>query len=71
LQDDEQRLIEKVKALQAKRKLELSSGMNGMKKLQSTTDNFRKSSKSRSPNRVKNSDVELQSLRNHIENGNK
>jgi hypothetical protein len=60
-----------VKALQAKRKLELSSGMSGMKKLQSTTDNFRKSSKSRSPNRVKNSDVELQSLRNHIENGNK
>ena len=42
--------------------------MDATKKLKST---YEKRSRSRSPNKKANQDVEMSSLRNHIENGNK
>ena len=65
--------MEKVRALQAKRKMELGQGYNQVKVLTSTTTGFRKSSKSRSPTRqkIKPSEVELKSIRNNLEMENK
>lgn len=55
--------------MQTKRKKELSQGMNATKKLKST---YEKRSRSRSPaKKVQHDKVEMSSLRNHIENGNK